>query len=227
MTMKTIHRMSWVWVWAVVALACVTCACGGSVAGAGADGGGGPDGGSDQSYPPVAQTPPGPSPVCPDDAPAVGTPCTQNMLQCEYGNAWWDVACDVVVQCMSGQWAADTSLGGTCAPKPGPNSADCPPAIPMDLGPNDNDMMTACSQAGEQCSYRDGTCTCVVSADAAAPSYWECVPGPGCPGIRPPLGSSCMGADAGMECPYELTCGGYAQICQGGVWQSSSSSSGC
>jgi hypothetical protein len=206
--MTTFQRSVWVF-WAVTALAGVTCACGGSVANAGPDGGG-PDGGSEQSGPW--------SPVCPESAPAVGSPCTQDMLQCEYGDAWWNVSCDVVMQCMGGQWTADTQLSDptTCTPKPGPNVADCPQS-PMDVGTG-----TVCAQVDEQCFYgQNGNCTCTITnagpppdTDAAPKPYWQCVPGPGCPGIRQRLGSACTSTNL---CFY-VVCG-YQQVCQDGVWQ--------
>ena len=103
---------------AATALAGLTVGCGGSVftgapgggdsgAGDGAvhdsgpgptDGGGGPDGFGDDSSTSW-------SPVCPETLPGAGTSCSHENVQCEYGSAWWSVACNQVMQCQSGRWA--------------------------------------------------------------------------------------------------------------------------
>lgn len=95
------------------------------------------------------------SPVCPDSTPAIGSPCTQENLQCEYGNAWWDVACDTVVQCLQGSWSVAEPAGTVCQPEPGPNSTLCP----------SNSTLIAdgvsCPDAGLLCVYGEGVfCSC-------------------------------------------------------------------
>ena len=64
------------------------------------------------------------SPLCPETSPTIGSGCAGS-LWCEYGEAWWDIACDTVIECVNGQWI-DGELPGTCFPEPGPNAPACP-----------------------------------------------------------------------------------------------------
>jgi hypothetical protein len=168
----------------------------------------------DAIAPPPDANPPdaGPwSPLCPNTAPTLGTPCTQPDLQCEYGDAWWSIGCDVVVQCRSGSWASDT-VGGACTPQPGTNSSSCPATygdVPQDQ---------TCSPTGLSCLYSEGICSCGFPFGPQPPvggGLWSCLPGQGCPFPRPRLGSACSGS--GMPCDYE-TCS-YEEYCSGGTWQ--------
>jgi hypothetical protein len=85
--------------WGVASVAFV-CGCGGTVTESAAG-----DSGSPEVGPPVDSSPGddsssttdvwgvppdgGPwSPVCPESAPALGSPCTHDQLECEYGSAW-------------------------------------------------------------------------------------------------------------------------------------------
>jgi hypothetical protein len=207
--MKTIGRNPTTFAWQCVALAMAlgTCACGGSVGANAADAGvhqdsGQPgDAGADAPW----------SPVCPQSPPAGDSPCTQDMLQCEYGNSWWNVSCDMVMQCVGGRWISDTPSSETCTPEPGPNASFCPQS-PMDVG-----ARTSCPQAGAQCVYGHGAfCFCTSNApDGGEPLYWGCEPEPGCPSSRPPLGSAC--STGGLTCTYDPCV--YQQKCVNGVWQ--------
>jgi len=206
--------------------------CGGAfvpIEGTGDDGGGGTDAGlpdGDRTADaccveidsPTGQDAPAPwSPVCPDAPPKPGTGCTQQTVQCEYGSATWNVACDTVVQCENDVWTTITPSYEPCTPAPGPNPAACPAshaAVPVG---------TSC-QGDVTCTYPDAVCSCEYpfggppppGDDAGITGNWYCVPEPGCPMPRPRLGSACSGE--GTFCTYE-TCS-YGQTCINGTWQS-------
>lgn len=201
-------------------LSAVGVGCGGSVSGASHDGGG-PDVFNDAKNPQDGGGPneDGPigdseisdaepwSAVCPASAPTVGSACSQDMLFCEYGDAWWNVACDTVVRCYGGQWIHAEAGGSGCLPAPGPNPPACPTSGTA-IGP--------CPEAGLTCNYLQGVvCQCLTAAAAPdAGPKWDCIPEPGCPTTRPRLGSPCTG---GVSCTYELCA--YMEICQNDVWQ--------
>jgi hypothetical protein len=206
---------------ALVALSSVLCvasaaACGGSVGSlatgdAGrSDSGGGSDGGNEiDSSPPLTAG-------CPTSLPADGSSCTSEGLQCEYGDSWWSVSCDSVVQCAGGQWSKFMPTFGPCTPQPGPNAASCPAdyaAVPQG---------SACSANGLSCIYGQGECSCQVPLGGpifvdGGSGYWGCVPEQGCPFPRPPLGSACTSGPSGnSDCTYEACA--YAQTCQNGAW---------
>ena len=95
------------------------------------------------------------NPLCPLAAPTTGTACDADMLECEYGDAFWNVSCDVVMQCAGGRWSVESfpALGG-CTPKPGPNPSSCPPdyaSVPSG---------STCSKTDLLCTYLQGVCTC-------------------------------------------------------------------
>jgi len=191
-------------------LACaLSTACGGTTSSP-ADGGsqtdGGPvdAGGSDD----------GPwSPICPASAPTVGSACDlPQKVYCEYGNAWWNPSCDIVVSCYQGYWGMGFPGGGTCLPEPGPNPMSCP----MNYG-----MIVAgqsCADKGLQCYYGQGPyCRCdAYPPNSDAGPTWHCVPGTdGCPASRPRFGAPCD--SIGMSCDYQLC--GAGQVCINGTWQ--------
>lgn len=217
---------------------CFAYACGGSVTSTSHDGGGqgdatsdsdsGPDGspkggddasatdggGLDAPVTSDASTDPdndGPwSAVCPEDPPEAGIPCNVPGIACEYGNAWWNPDCDVIMQCAGPNptWGPDEPTGGSpCIGPPGPNPSSCP------MG---GIIQGACSEAGLYCYYNQGDiCECHQSGDAGPPQ-WACLPGDTrCGTTRPRLGSPC--AYNGLECVYYALCG-YGQECVNGVW---------
>jgi len=148
------------------------------------------------------------SPLCPETPPSVGSACSQDMLQCEYGDAWWNVACDTVVQCYSGQWGLDSLGVQPCLGKPGPNPPQCPTS-----GSIVNH--TPCPNAGLTCNYEQGVvCQCFGSQDGGF--GWDCPLDSTCPTSRPRLGAPCSGAQG---CTYDLCA--YSEWCpnDGGVWQ--------
>jgi hypothetical protein len=194
--------------------------CGGAVESSPpADGGGTTDSTStDSGNPPDSGQPHGDaggeadggpwSVVCPATVPGIGSPCSQDTIVCEYGDAWWNVACDTIAQCSSGQWSA-TSLGvEPCLGAPGPNPPQCPTnGYIVDKTP--------CENLGLTCNYLQGVvCQCVSDAPTDSGSIWDCPLDPTCPTTRPRLGASCVGE---QTCTYELCA--YSEICQGGVWQ--------
>ena len=146
-------------------------------------------------------------------APATGSSCSDEDVQCEYGNAWWSVSCDTVTQCQGGLWTTFQPSFDPCSAMPGPNEPSCPTdyaAVPQG---------SACSTNGLSCVYPLGECQCQVPLEGpveidGGTGYWGCVPEQGCPFPRPRLGSPCHG---NTMCTYE-TCS-YAQTCQDGVWQ--------
>jgi hypothetical protein len=206
---------------ALVALSSVLClagatACGGDVGSlatadaGGSDSGGGSDGGGGtDSSPPL-------SAGCPTAVPSTGSSCTNEGLQCEYGDSWWSVSCDPVVQCNGGQWSTYKPSFEPCSPQPGPNAASCPSdyaSVPQG---------SACTTTGLSCVYAQGECSCQVPLEGpvlidGGSGYWGCVPEQGCPFPRPPLGSACTNpSGTESDCTYEACA--YAQTCQNGAW---------
>ena len=216
-------------------LALALAGCGGSVTTLGPGDGGGPQGdsgpaqdsGTQDSAPgdaqpipdsgPLDSSPPdaGPwSPLCPASPPAVGSSCSTDQLQCEYGSAWWSVSCDAVLQCQGGAWTVSHPSYNPCTPAPGPNPSSCPAdyaQVPQGA---------SCNEGTDQCYYPQGVCACQVPLGGpvmidGGNAYWGCVPEQGCPWPRPRLGTACTAT--GTYCTYE-TCS-YGQTCQNGVWQ--------
>jgi hypothetical protein len=150
------------------------------------------------------------SPLCPDALPSTGSACAlPEGTQCEYGSAWWSVACDAVVKCASGQWATQLS-GDTCSPEPGPNAASCPAdfaSVPQG---------SACPTKALACIYAQGACSCQAgpgpSIDGGT-ANWSCLPEPGCPFPRPRIGTACNQG----SCTYS-TCE-FLENCDNGTWQ--------
>ena len=207
--------------------------CGGAfvpIDSTGGDGGGGDSGVQDGGGPadagggdavthdaPTGQDAPAPwSPACPDAPPKPGDACTQQTVQCEYGTATWNVACDTTFQCENAVWTTIKPSYEACTPEPGPNPAACPAsysAVPTG---------TACHN-NITCTYPEAVCACDYGFGGPPPDFdggiagsWGCVPEPGCPMPRPRLGSAC--SIEGTFCTYE-TCT-YGQTCINGMWQS-------
>ncbi len=143
-------------------------------------------------------------PVCPASAPAQGSACTHDELECEYG-------CNNVLTCADGTWGGAILPGGGALCDAGSNPATCPAALSAITSG------AACANEGPTCVYAGGICQCSGPMDPwpDAGSTWYCGPEQGCPFPRPPIGSACSTPD--QRCDYEQ-CGGN-QVCQGGVWQ--------
>ena len=160
------------------------------------------------------------SPVCPDTPPSPGTPCTVNPNPvygngptCEYGGAWWNIACGSVIGCDRGTWGLTTVTGSTCTPQPGPNDPSCPVSC-------QSGNQTDCASPGATCYYGQGPrcdCTARVYGQTDAGFWWKCMPGSQCPTTRPRLGASCPQSLAFIPCYYE-SCSYYEQ-CVNGFWQ--------
>jgi hypothetical protein len=124
------------------------------------------------------------SPICPELAPPAGTKCTPAAVgaYCEYGAAWWSIACNTVMYCETtdGAWINRNPSGTSCFPAPGPNCNTCPE--------NPSGLSGTCSTPGLSCYYGEGT-SCTCSEQRAA---WECFPPGGCPNARPRVGSPCV-----------------------------------
>jgi hypothetical protein len=154
------------------------------------------------------------SPVCPDTIPAIGSACTQENLECEYGSAWWNISCDKVVQCQSGAWTSFMPSYDPCSPAPGPNPAGCPANL------SDIPQGGSCEDTTLSCDYLpNAICSCSlplggpVQVDAGG--SWACLPEQGCPLPRPTVGTACDTEN--QMCTYQQC--SYAQTCEGGVWQ--------
>ena len=219
----------------VLGVACLLAACGSGAAvdrastSGGAEGGGttdagaGTDGGdascNDEGGPSLAGTGvswgdagPASSSGCPSTAPAAGSACGSGVLdggaaglECEYG-ADPRFTCNVVATCASGQWV----IGSQASDCPTTNSPECPATIGCLQG-------SACSQSGARCNYSTTTTTdfCACTGGVLLPPLfkttlaWRCSspPANGCPGARPPLGSTC--AQPGITCDYaDYPCNG-------------------
>jgi hypothetical protein len=172
----------------------------------------GPDGATQTSWGVPADGGPW-SPVCPLSPPGEGTACSQDKLQCEYGDAWWSAGCDQVVECQHGVWqsvAGTPLLNAACEPPPGPNPPSCPP----DTGSFQSRTPCTLNQTGLTCFYGQGTsCTC---AHPDSGPLWYCGPDPGCSSTRPRVGATC---NTTLSCTYASV----TELCigQGGdtVWQ--------
>jgi hypothetical protein len=168
------------------------------------------DGGASDSSPPLVHG-------CPTAAPTAGAACTDESLECEYGNAWWSVACDVVMQCTNGQWQSAHPSYEPCSPEPGPNPSGCPSTSGSIA------QGSVCAPNDESCYYPDAFCQCIVPLGGPAQidggtAFWSCLPGMGCPYPRPPLGSACT-QPSSDDCTYEAC--SYGQSCVNGAWQGS------
>lgn len=196
---------------------------GGGSSSGGGDGGGSHDagpgpsdgGGGGHDAPSGNDSGPGWSPVCPATIPTIGSTCTQETVQCEYGKAWWNVSCDQVVQCDNGRWAGYQATFEPCTPEPGPNSSACPADFAA------VQQGSACTDTSLSCQYSQGTCACQVPLGGpilldGGGGSWGCTPEPGCPVPRPRLGSAC--SLEGTTCTYEECA--YGQTCINGTWQS-------
>ena len=164
--------------------------------------GGGADGGATDG---------GWSPVCPDSAPAIGSACTREGTECEYGSDR-ELACNLLVSCAQGAWRKSTTPG-TCPP-PGPNPSECAPTF------EGNVRGAACMPNGIECRYPRGDCRCSTFSGGPPPppdagATWHCDdPGPGCPVPRPRVGSAC--AMPGLSCMYKEC--ELGESCDHGVW---------
>jgi hypothetical protein len=212
----------------LLAIALCHVACGGSVAAGGGDYDSGSadarhipssDSGHDSAAPDTGHDGGAPwSPVCPEQLPAIGSPCTipdpmdSPEILCEYGPIQYDINCSMTVQCDNGQWASGLADPSSCQPD-GPNTAACPASYEALMAiPN-----SECSDTNLRCEYPEGVCVCssgfdVVEIDGG--TTWSCNPGPGCPVPRPRVGSSCS---TNVSCTYE-TCD-FGESCSGGYWQ--------
>jgi hypothetical protein len=146
---------------------------------------------------------------CPAAVPAAGTPCSQPVLQCEYGPFAWN-DCNTTATCGSTQWSvAPPPAGAICAP----NNTFCPAsASAISHG-------GACEHPGIECFFREATCACLSGGATDAGAAWACDdPAPGCPTPRPLLGQPC--SQEGQVCDY-AACAlhNIAQRCSAGVWR--------
>jgi len=148
------------------------------------------------------------SPLCPENLPAAGTPCAPESAECEYGDGWWNPACDTFVVCRKGAWQTETPYPATCSPPPGPNSASCPAGQGIVSG--------VCPSDGLTCRYEEGsTCQCGHFDGPDGGITWDCFPGAGCPSTRPRIGSPCAST---IGCTY-IPCE-FDESCALGIWVS-------
>jgi len=120
----------------ICASAALLAACGGQTAGTAADGGPS-DGQSDAASSTSAW-----SPVCPALAPAQGSACSDEEIDCEYG-------CGNVLTCADGTWGGAVLFGEDRSCDAGANPAACPEALSA-ITPG-----ASCSTA-VRCAYAEG-----------------------------------------------------------------------
>jgi len=159
----------------------------------------------------------GPAPAsCPAAAPTDGSAC-DGAIECEYG-VDPDLRCDTLVTCESGAWTTtQTPSSANCSST---NSAACP-STNTGLG-------GACTSVGTTCVYPEERCACAtrcgmlgfLGADGGPSAQWCCPDAPpstpGCPSVRPRVGSACSG---GGVCDYGFCSGNVALECTAGTWQ--------
>lgn len=206
-------------------IGCGALGCGGTVAASPANDGGTVDSNTDSgvlvdSGAPVDSESPSDAPwgvppdggpwstVCPANPPTKGGACSPEGVQCEYGDGWWNVSCDTVLECMNGTWSNYTPGSEACLPAPGPNPSGCP------INPGAIGSESACPTPGLTCWYGQGAnCLCGSPfLDAGSEPKWGCTPEPGCPNARPRLGASCTTS------PICLYAGCFGEQCKNGVW---------
>lgn len=164
----------------------------GAAGGAIGSGGAGTGGGGGGSVPSA----------CPQPQPNAGDSCTQDGLQCSWGNDP-RLFCRSRLRCFGGKWET------VVTPKPWPtactNSVDCPKAA----------ATGACTLGATLlCAYGDKFCACSI-----ATTNWTCSkPDPGCPPVAPNEGDkNCTG---GQSCCYGIKPDAVVKAeCKNGVWQ--------
>ncbi len=209
----------------VVALA-IVCGCSGTST-SGPNTFPGQDGGGDVASPGSDAGPrltgervvPGPRPTCPDKV-KVGDPCTDDGLQCSYGDSkTW--RCRVVFTCENATWKVD---------KPGCDTAEqaCSP-MPKHQSPCEPNA----DATAKRCATLDGYCECFI-CDRFSPedpacitegTKWQCFSPPqnlDCPLLPPNFGEGC--STPGTYCFYGVTCNeaGVGTLCRNGAWEPSS-----
>jgi hypothetical protein len=167
-------------------------------------------------------TNPPPPAACPESAPKVGDPCTDES-GCTYSGS-----CAPTYSCSNGAWVEDPQQG-TCNP-PAPV---CPETAPA--------AGSACDFPGESCPYPDnngcgGTTTAYCGAIAGgSASGWQlshdgppCNP-PACPEQLPLAGEACSIEAQVCDYQIDLGCGPQpAQVtCSSGAWDDMGSISTC
>jgi hypothetical protein len=153
------------------------------------------------------------SPVCPRELPSLGSACSDENVECEYGELQYDIGCDTVVECNCGTWVM-ADYGPTGCQPDGPNPSGCPSTY----AGLEADLDDECSM-GLQCEYTQAVCQC-LSVSSGGPVFddagaWQCEPGAGCPLPRPRLGSTC--STPGESCTY--TPCAFGEECKDGYWQ--------
>ncbi len=137
---------------------------------------------------------------CPASAPKEGATsarCPLEGLECEYGPSA-DPSCNALVICSAQAWAS-TRLGA-CTTSP-----ECPTSYAQAPG--------ASCTASDTCAYLQGQCICIGGADTTL----NCTtPQPGCPSIRPHIGSACD--EDSQQCTYGVAVG-FDLVCLDGVWR--------
>lgn len=176
--------------------------------------------------------------ACPATLPAQGTPCTKDMLLCEYGDDY-NPLCNTVVVCSTDRWASPIYFGG--GPAKCPSTVPTVPPNPPGCAANRNAVPVglACTDTSTSCNYDGSTCSCGVhcpefpirqpdcDADAGQTTgccdttkvTWQCFDGPKyCTQPRPRIGAACTteGDSCAIDAPGE--CGQTVLECQKGIW---------
>jgi hypothetical protein len=144
---------------------------------------------------------------CPSTAPSMGSSCAQSGLRCSYGSDPRGY-CRVIADCSGSAWSVQPL---NCNPQ------TCPDMTPI--------QHASCMTGTEVCAFGDGTrCNCAPCppggpACRPGPTMWYCFPpptDPACPRAMPNFGDPC--SPDGTMCDYGGCMGGFAMICQGGIW---------
>lgn len=157
----------------------------------------------DGSTPPLLTTdggtPNAPEESCPSTPPANGSSCSNEALECQYGDDP-NLTCDTLALCQQqGQaqvWVTTAAATGGLCPTSLPGKAGCPSTYPTA-----GQTCTMDSSGGPSCAYPQGLCACTAPS-AYQPGYeWQCeTPGAYCPEPRPGVGTSCSGNN--LTCAY-------------------------
>jgi hypothetical protein len=148
--------------------------------------------------------------ACPEQAPADGTACAEEGLNCGWGDDVRGDNCRPHASCASHHWNVKT-----------PDSNSCPPLHSIGVCPANT--FAACTD-NTTCTKADGTfCRCTSSPPTSPvgvdPPQWYCHrQDPGiCPVSEPNFGTAC--APDGTQCPYFwVDCQSPVRICAGGAW---------
>ena len=149
---------------------------------------------------------------CPETLPSDGASCSEDGLNCTYGDDPRFQCRDTAI-CIGSSWTVSPSTDARCAEDPRPPSCPAtPPSGGMCSGP-------------DQCVYEDGTSCLCTSCPPGDPvcmggdPMWHCTPPQaGCPARPPNAGTRCgmEGQRCDYTCDLNVTCTMGAWVWQRG-----------